>query len=95
MTPGLQTRRRALLIVYGRYLRADRAWRAAQTEAMSWFPLNMRSSVPPIGDPGSPLRRLYDCRAKTLAQLTAAHRKLNEARRRSPSRIEILGLPTP
>lgn len=93
MTPDLEPRRRALVVFYRRYVRADRAWRLAQGEARSWFPAGERPAVPPIGDAGSRLRRLYDRRDKALAQLATAHREFNAVRRRSPRRIQILALP--
>lgn len=93
MTPDLETRRRALVVFYRRYLRADHAWRVAQREARSWFPPAQRPAVPPIGDAGSRLRRLYDRRDKALVQLAAAHRELNAGRLRTARRIRILALP--
>lgn len=92
MTPELEPRRRALVIFYRRYVRADRAWRLAQREARSWFPVGERPAVPPIGDAGSRLRRLYDRRDRALAQLTTAHREFDTVRRRSTRRIRILSL---
>lgn len=93
MTPGLETRRRALLIVYRRYLRAEDAWRQAQIEALSWFPERIRPAVAPIGNPGSSLRRLYDRRMQALTKLTVARQKLDEARRRSMPPVRIIALP--
>ena len=62
MTPDINFRRRTLLVFYSRYLNADRALRLAQEEALSWFPQDARPLVPPIGNPGSRIRRLYDRR---------------------------------
>lgn len=93
MTPDLETRRRALIIYYSRYLRADRAWRVAQREARSYFPAGIRPAVPPIGDAGSRLRSLYERRDRALAQLAVAHQELNKGRRRPNRRIRILTLP--
>ena len=92
MTPELEARRRALQIIYNRYIQADRAWRLAQRDALSWFPVGRRPSVPPIGDPGSRVRRLYDDRSRVLAQLATAHQEVSEARRLSTRRIRILAL---
>lgn len=93
MTPDLETRRRALVVFYSRYLHADRAWRVAQREARSYFPAGQRPAVPPIGDAGSRLRGLYDRRDRALLQLAAAHRELNLGRRRATRHIRILALP--
>ena len=93
MEPDLETRRRALLIMYKRYLRAERAWRLAQREALTWFPPRARPSVRPIGNPGSHVRRLYDHRNKILAQLALTHQELNEVRRQHSTRVHILALP--
>jgi hypothetical protein len=90
MTPDLEPRRRALAVFYRRYLVADRALRLAQGEALSWFPRGSRPSVPPIGDPGSPVRRLHDRRDRALQLLVVAHVKLHEARRRSARRRQVL-----
>lgn len=88
-------RRRALLIFYRRYLAADRAWRLAQAEAVSWFPAQFRPAVPPIGDPGSKLRRLHDRRDRALARLKVAHLKLGKAQERATRSVYILALPRP
>ncbi len=93
MTPDLNFRRRTLLVFYRRYLNADRALRLAQREALSWFPLEARPSVPPIGDPGSRVRRLYDRRDRALAQFGVVYEEFNEVQRRSTRRIHILALP--
>jgi hypothetical protein len=90
MKYDLEPRRRALGVFYRRYLVADRAFRLAQHEALSWFPSGSRPSVPPIGDPGSPIRRLYERRDKALQQLVVARIKLHEARRRSARRRRVL-----
>ena len=93
MTPDLETHRRVLLVMYRRYLRAERACRHAQREALSWFPARTRRSVRPIGDPGSHVRRLYEHRNKLLAQLTLAHQELNELRRQNSLCVRVLALP--
>lgn len=93
MTPELEIRRRMLLVVYRRYIAADREWRQAQREAVSWFPVASPRRVPPIGDPGSRGRRLRDRRDRAVDQLAVAMLKLNEARRRLARRVQVLGLP--
>ena len=93
MAPDIKARRRALKIIYKRYLRADRAWRLAQEEALSWSPASRRPTVPPIGDPGSHVRKLYDYRDRVLAQLTVAHQEMSRVRRRPVRHIRILALP--
>lgn len=94
MKPDVETHRRVLLVMYRRYLRAERACRLAQREALSWFPARTRPSVRPIGDPGSRIRRLYEHRNKLLAQLTLAHQELNELRRQNSTRVRVLALPS-
>lgn len=89
----LAARRRALLIYCQRYSAADRAWRVAQSEALAWFLAGRRQSGNPIGNPGSPLRSLFECREKALARLTVAHMKLRSARDRQIKRAHILALP--
>ena len=93
MTPEIEPRRRAVLIIYRRYVAADRAWRLAQREARSWFPAAARPTVPPIGNPGSRVRDLHDRRERALDQLAVALEKLHAAQRRTARRIRILSLP--
>jgi len=93
MRPELEIHRRALLSAYQRYLAADRAWRRAQNEAVSWFPARNRPSVLPIGDPGSPLRRLHDRRDIAIVRLEVLQMKLHETRRRTTRHFRILALP--
>ena len=78
----LATRRRALLITYQRYLDSDRAWNAALRETRAWFPSGDRPGSLTIGNPGSPIRRLYEQRERALLQLYAARVKLETARQR-------------
>jgi hypothetical protein len=92
MTHEFRSHRRVLLVVYRRYLRADRAWRLAQREARSWFPPDSRPAVPPIGDSGSRLRRLHDRRDKALMQLMTAYRTLYEMRRQNAA-LRVRALP--
>ena len=93
MNTNTEAQRRALLIFYARYLVADRAWRLAQAEAMSWFPVQFRPAVPPIGDAGSRLRELHDRRDRALARLKAAHQKLASSRKRATYTVRIAALP--
>lgn len=93
MQREMEAHRRALLIVYRRYMRAERAWRLAQAEALSWFPAETRPTVPPIGDPGSRLRRLYERRDRALVQLTAIRQTLHASQRHARRTFEILALP--
>lgn len=93
MTPELEPRRRALRIIYRRYLVADRAWTLAQQDAQSWFPVRERPAVSPIGDPGSRIRRLHDRRERAVEQLAVALLKLREAQGHRARRRSILLLP--
>jgi len=93
MTPELEIRRRAFLVVYRRYIAADREWRQAQREAISWFPVASPRSVAPIGDPGSRVRRLHDRRGRAVDQLAVAMLMLHEARRRVARRRQLLSWP--
>jgi hypothetical protein len=89
MTQDLEPRRRALAVFYHRYLAADRAFRLARREALSWFPSGSRPAVTPIGNPGSPIRRLHDRRDRALQQLIVARTILDEARRQSAPRTQV------
>lgn len=86
MQSELATRRRVLLVIYQRYLNADRDWNRALSEATTWFP----PSNPPyrwsIGDPGSPVRQRYEARERAIQQLEVARFKLEEARQRAAKR---------
>jgi hypothetical protein len=92
-SPDLASRRRALLIVYKRYLQAERAWYLAQAEALSWFPRPPGRTVTQIGNPGSRLRRLHDRRDRAMEQLALAQQRFDDAKRRATRRIQILALP--
>jgi len=92
MRPELELRRRALLSAYHRYLAADRACRLAEKEALSWFPIKNHPSVPPIGHPGSPLRRLHDRRDRAIFRLQLLRLKFHETR--SCATHPILALPS-
>mgnify|MGYP005849438123 CR=1 FL=1 len=86
MYPELATRRRVLILTYTRYLKADQAWASALRDMKSWFPANTRPGPSAIGNPGSPIRRLYERRARALLQLEVARQKLEAARQRATAR---------
>lgn len=94
MAPELEFRRRALIVFYRKYIEADDAWRLARKEALSWFPLDGRATVPLMGDSGSHLRRLYDRRDRTLSQFKAIYREIEQARRRALRKAQTLALPS-
>ena len=93
MTSDLNFRRRVLVVMYRRYLDADRAWRVAQSEARSWFPLDARPAGSLMGNPGSPLRRLYERRDRALSQFMVVCGEIEQARRRAARQVHILALP--
>lgn len=93
MIPDHRPHRRALLSAYQRYMAADRACRLAQKEALSWFPTKNRPSVPPIGNQGSPLRRLHEHRDRALVRLQVLRLRLHETRQRATPHVSILALP--
>jgi hypothetical protein len=82
MDSSLAVRRRALAIVYRRYLDADQAWNEAVRGVMSWFPPSARPHRMTLGSPGSPIRRLYDRRQQAISQLETALLKFRVARMR-------------
>ena len=82
MDADLATNRRVLLVTYHRYLDADRAWSLALREIKTWFPTARQLSPSTIGNPGSPIRRLYEQRERALVQMEAARLKLEVARQR-------------
>lgn len=86
MHPDLVTRRRGLMVTYERYLAADRAWNMALRDMKLWFPAASRPRHSTIGNPGSPIRRLYEKRERALLQLEAAHLKLDVAKQRMAAR---------
>ncbi|MDT8325919.1 MAG: hypothetical protein RQ750_00840 [Roseovarius sp.] len=86
MHKDLLTRRRVLLVTYRRYLDADRAWTVALREVKTWFPAASRPGVSTIGNPGSPMRRLFEQRERALLQFETARLKLEAARRRFAAR---------
>lgn len=81
MHPDLATRRRVLLVNYRRYLEADQAWNVATREMKTWFPTASQPRPLAIGNPGSPIRRLYEQRERAMLQLEAARLKLEVARK--------------
>lgn len=85
--------RRVLVVLYRKYLDADRAWRLAQTEALSWFPVDARPGGSLMGNPGSRLRRLYDRRDRALSQFMVVYCEIEQARRRMTQQVHILALP--
>jgi hypothetical protein len=89
MDSDLAVRRRAVAILYRRYLDAERAWNEAVREAASWFPAPSRPRPGAIGAPRSPLRRLHERRERAVAQLEVAVLKLKVARRRRAERRAI------
>lgn len=82
MHADLVTRRRVLMLTYRRYMDSDRAWTMALEEMKGWFPLASRPGPWIIGNPGSPIRRLYERRKKALLQMQVARRKLDVAKQR-------------
>lgn len=90
MHTDLATRRRVLLLIYQRYTAAEQAWSVAQQETKTWFPQSHHSPAL-IGEPGSPIRHLYDQRARAILQLEVARLKLQVARQRLERRGEERG----
>ena len=78
----LQTRRRVIIETYRRYLEADRDWSRAAAEARAWFPIGERTGHAIIGNPGSPVRGLYDRRVRAIQQLETAMLKFKTAKLR-------------
>jgi hypothetical protein len=90
MHADLAARRRVLLLIYQRYNAAEQAWSVAQRETKTWFPQRHHSPAI-IGDPGSPIRQLYDQRDRAIQQLEVARLKLLVARQRLERRREDRG----
>ncbi len=82
MHADLETRRRVLNVMFQRYLEADRCWNLALREMKSWFPTESQPNSSSIGNPGSPIRHLYEQRKRAMFQLEAAKTKLHVARQR-------------
>jgi len=93
VTRDLNFRRLVLVVLYRKYLDADRAWRLAQSEALSWFPLDARPGGSLMGNPGSHLRRLYERRDRALSQFMVVYGEIEQARRRAARQVHILALP--
>ncbi|MEO1676588.1 MAG: hypothetical protein AAFU80_00355 [Pseudomonadota bacterium] len=83
MNTEFALRRRLLVVAQTRYAQADAAWAAAAEAALSWFPAESRPAVPPIGDPGSALRRLWEERERALRRFAAARLRMDRARARA------------
>jgi hypothetical protein len=62
MRAELHMRYRLLLRAERRFDAADRHWHAAAHSARALFPAPLRPPVLPIGNPGSPVRRLRERR---------------------------------
>lgn len=86
MQPELVIRHRVLVRAERSYTQSDLAWRRAAERARAWFPADDRPAMPPIGDPGSPLRKLWETRERSIARLMAARAKLDVERERSARR---------
>ena len=82
MRAELHMRYRLLLRAERRFDAADRHWHAAAHAARALFPAPLRPSVLPIGDPGSPVRQLWERRERELLALLAARARLEGARAR-------------
>ncbi len=82
MHTDLATRRRVLVVMYQRYLEADQSWNLALRDMRTWFPAESQPNPSRMGNPGSPIRRLYEQRKRAVFQLEAAHIKLDAARQR-------------
>lgn len=91
MDAQLELRRRVLVVTFRKYLDAERAWNAAMRDARTWFPAGRLPSRSTIGDPGSPIRRLYERRERAVLQLAAARLKLETARQRLEARRRAAG----
>lgn len=77
--------RRVIARALTAYVEADIAWRRAARRARLYFPCSERPQNPPIGDAGSPMRRLHEARERALLRLMAIRaetRGLRKPRRR-------------
>lgn len=88
MHPSLQSRHRLVVIAYERYSAADMEWRAGLREASRIIPDVVGRSYWKIGNPGSPMRRLFEQRERALETLAVARLKLHVAR----ERLEVSGV---
>lgn len=82
MLVDLQTRRRAVLLAYRRYLDADYAWSSTTERAYRWFPGERKAGIALLGNPGSDVRRLYRQREKAIQVLEISRQKLKVAQER-------------
>ncbi len=89
MHADLQTRRRLLLVAYQRYLESEAEFNSALRDMRSWFPSGRRPYRATIGNPGSPIRQLYDQRDRALLRLAVAREKFETAKRRLESRRPV------
>lgn len=94
MEKELLSYRRALTKAYRRYLDAEASLYTAQQTARSFFPPNSRPQVPPIGQPGSRIRRLYDRRERALARLVLVRQMIRETRLGTQRTVWISSLPS-
>jgi hypothetical protein len=81
MHADLHMRRRLLLVSYQSYLKSEAEFDAALRDMRSWFPSGRRPYRASIGNPGSPIRRLYDQRDRALLRLAVAREKFETAKR--------------
>ena len=100
MESDLKPRRRALQMVYQRYLQADAEWMEACETLNAWFPEHRAAKTVAIGNPGSRIRHIHDKRDRAVLQLNIALSKLNIAKRRLARRRKlktgrVLLLPAP
>ncbi len=82
MHTDLETRRRVFLIMYQRYMVAERTWNLAQREMKTWFPAESQPNPCTIGSPDSQIRRLFEQRRRAMLQLEAARVKLRTGKER-------------
>ena len=92
MQSDLDLRRRVLVKLYRRYIAADRAFVVATRTAVGWLPEAPPEKLTVIGNPGSPVRRLYDRREEALERLLVAREKLAAARQRQATGRRVVYL---
>ncbi|KUJ73188.1 hypothetical protein AVO45_15720 [Ruegeria marisrubri] len=86
MHPDLRTRRSVVFRARLAYDEADAAYRAEVRRAAELVPEAHRRYYWSIGNPGSPVRRLYERRDRALQRLNVALVKLEAARERMAAR---------
>jgi hypothetical protein len=79
MDPELNAYRRVLIKAYHDYLSADCSLQIATQTAEAWMRIRPERRVLLIGDPGSPIRQLYEKRERALARLMRLRDALKEA----------------